>query len=86
MWQTRMYLMRIPHRMGHSKLSDVRSARVCLKPPHPGTHSSWPKREGSRIALSNSDRTTVAESCSVRVSFLSKNNFVGYTSGDLDGG
>ena len=39
--------------MGHPKLSSVRSTRVWLKPPHPGAHSSWPKREGSRVAQGN---------------------------------
>ena len=47
-----IYLVRIPHRMGHSIHSNVRPGfHPCRrKAPHPRTDSSWPQREGSQVA------------------------------------
>src|SRR5262245_31360076 len=48
----RTYLVRIPRRQGHSIHSDVLAGfpHRWRKPPHPRTDSSWPSREGSRVA------------------------------------
>src|SRR5215831_9174269 len=48
----RTYLVRIPHRKGHSIHSDVLAGfpHRWRKPPHPRTDSSWPPREGSQVA------------------------------------
>jgi len=46
---------------GHSNQCIV-LAGFWLKPPHPGSAASWLKGEGSRVALSCSDRTTADES------------------------
>ena len=51
--QTRIYLVRIPRRKGHSIHCDVRSARAVRESPHLRLHSSWPKREGSRSAVTD---------------------------------
>ena len=51
--QMRRYLVRIPHRKGHSNHRAVRSARAGLQSPHLRMHSSWPNREGSRSAVAN---------------------------------
>jgi hypothetical protein len=50
--QMRTYLVRIPHRQGHALQRDVLLAWAIVgpKPPHPRSDSSWPKREGSRVA------------------------------------
>jgi hypothetical protein len=48
--QTRMYLVRIPRRKGHSILSNVLAGEesISTQMQHPWSASSWPKREGSQ--------------------------------------
>jgi hypothetical protein len=62
--QTRIYLVRIPHRKGHSIQRDVLPGfDPCgRKPPHPRSDSSWPKREGSQVATGQLRSNNRAES------------------------
>ena len=89
LWQTLIYLVRIPRRKGHSIQRDVWLACTISwrKSPHPRWHSSWPKREGSRVASSNSDRTTGSNlRLLVSPSSFSNNNLVRYNTRGLGGG
>ena len=80
--------MRIPHRKGHSIQRDVRLAGIGVRLSHRinGCIRVGPNGRDLELLLSNSDRTTVDESYSVSVSFLSKNDLVSYNPRDLDGG
>ena len=61
--QMRIYLVRIPHRKGHSIQSVVRPGLVISRQtPHPRTDSSWPKREGSQVATRQLRSNNRAES------------------------
>src|SRR6516164_2627577 len=71
----RTYLVRIPHRKGHSIHRDVLAGFLhrWRKPPPPRTDSSWPPREGSRVAARQLRSNNRAEAgllsfppCSVR--------------------